>query len=873
MTNLLDAVRGAYNAGLCTIPARTDGSKAPAVDWKAYESERPSAEQAGQWFTGNRYDGFGVVCGTVSGGLEMLELEGRAVAEGVLGQYTALLADHNLGELWDRITSGYTEATPSGGIHVLVRVEGTPRKNTKLARRPSTGTELAVWKAHQQADVDAEKDPAVRQRRQQNLDRIVRGDQVPQVLIETRGEGGFVVVAPSGGRTHPTGKPWVVIQGGLDSIATITEEERDALHAVATLLDVMPVVEPGPPPTSGVRAVRPDDDELRPGDDFNARADWDDIIVPHGWRYTRSYGSARGWCRPGKPGGHVSATTGRNSGDNLYVFSSSTVFDTERPYSKFAAYALLEHGGNYATAARALRAQGYGGDRPREDFTGLLSEQSQRGDKEEEEDRDEDFSFLLGEEGNLATVTQIHPKSEAEPHLQVVAESTYRYSEDRNALALIARFGEVIRYCPDRSRWLAWDGTRWQWCESGGGVVAEYAKRIARSLPEEIKKDAQFKASSLSARGINACLALARSDSRVMVPYRSFDAHPWELNTPGGIVDLRTGQLLPSDPAKLHTRMSTVTPDFDAGLGRWGEFLDDTFGEDEELIAYMQRLVGYSAVGLVGPHILPFCYGSGGNGKGVFLEACAHILGDYSGKAPRGFLTVRMSEPHPQEIAKLAGARMVLCSETNEGDKFDESKVKELTGGDSLTGHFMRENDFTFTPSHTLWLMGNNKPSVRSGGRSFWRRLRLIGFENEVPEGKAVDDLQGILARDHGPVLLAWIARGAAEYARIGLAEPKSVTAATAEYQKEQETVDRFVEERCKLGGGEHVQIKVALLYDAYEKWCTKERCEPVTKTSFTLKLKKHGVEAAKGGKGVRIYVNVSLLVDNDDSRDGSWFG
>ncbi|WP_226899177.1 DNA primase family protein [Nonomuraea phyllanthi] len=437
----------------------------------------------------------------------------------------------------------------------------------------------------------------------------------------------------------------------------------------------------------------------------------------------------------------------------------------------------------------------------------------------------------------------------------------------------MVRFGDVIRYCPDRSRWLAWDGRRWQWCESGGGIVAEYAKKIARSLPEHENIDRKYKASSLSARGINACLTLARSDKRVMVPYSALDAHPWELNTPGGIIDLRTGKLLPSDPAKLHTRMTRATPDFEADLGRWGEFLTDTFGDEQPLIDYMQRLVGYSAIGEVGPHILPFCFGSGGNGKGVFLEACAYVLGDYSGKAPRGFLTVKASDPHPQEIAKLAGARMVLCSETNEGDKFDESKVKELTGGDSLTGHFMRENDFTFIPSHTLWLMGNNKPSVRSGGRSFWRRLRLIGFEHEVPEGEAVDDLQGILARDHGAVMLAWIARGAAAYAAQGLAEPKSVTDATAEYQKEQETVDRFVEERCHIGGGDRVTVKVSVLYAAYEKWCGIERCEPVTKTSFTLKLKKYGIESKPLGKNRdKTYTNVGLIPDEDQQNADEWF-
>ncbi|WP_193318251.1 bifunctional DNA primase/polymerase [Nonomuraea phyllanthi] len=360
MTDLLDAALGVHEAGLCLIPARTDGSKAPVVHWSTYQHQRPTEEDIRRWFTGDRFDGFGVVCGTVSGNLEMLEFEGRAIAEGILTQYIELLEDHGLGDLWERITRGYSETTPKGGLHILVKVDGELRGNTKLARRPSTPDELAAWKADQQAGIDAEQDEAVRQRRQAALDKVTRGEQVPQVLIETRGEGGFVVIAPSSGRTHPSGKPWTLVAGDPATIATISEEERNALHAVATLLDAMPAVEPPAPapPTRGAEPhTRGDDDVLRPGDDFNARADWADILEPHGWRHTHTYGRARGWTRPGKNIG-PSATTGRNDGDNLYVFSSSTIFDTEKPYSKFTVYTQLEHGGNYASAARALRLQG-----------------------------------------------------------------------------------------------------------------------------------------------------------------------------------------------------------------------------------------------------------------------------------------------------------------------------------------------------------------------------------------------------------------------------------------------------------------------------------------------------------------------------------
>lgn len=850
MTNLRDAVLGVHDAGLCLIPVKTDGSKAPAVLWTTYEKERPTLDTVQAWFAGDRYDGFGVICGAVSGGLEMLELEGRAIAEGFLREYIDLLEDHGLGELWARITRGYSETTPSGGLHILIRVEGEPRRNTKLASRPAREDEIT----DQEREVLATKP----------------GKVFSRVLIETRGEGGFVIIAPSGGRTHETGKAWTLVAGGLDTISTVTEDERDALHAVATLLDSMPAVE-APAPRTAPKAERlsADDDGLRPGDDFNIKADWVDIIGPHGWRHTRNFGNARGWSRPGKSGG-LSATTGRNDGDNLYVFSSSTEFETEKPYSKFAAYALLEHGGNYANAARALRLQGYGGERPRDDFSGLIGDPPKRGDDEDdEEDRDDDFSFLLGVYGNLATVHPIRPDADPRPHALGVA---LKYTDDWLALVLVAQFGDRIRYCPKWGYWLTWDGARWQEC-ADDGPIREHVRTIARSMSEDTKDSLKAKTRAGSRAGIEAAIALARGDARVVVRPNQLDSHLWELNTPGGIVDLRTGQLLPHDPSRLHTKLTAATPDFNADATIWTRFLNTTFNRDADLIGYMQRVSGYSAIGVVREHILPFAYGEGGNGKGAFLEAISKVLGDYAGKAKRGFLAVRDRDAHPEEIAVLAGLRMVLCSETNEGDRFDEGKVKELTGGDTLTGRHMYGKSFSFEPSHTLWLMGNHRPKVESGGRSFWRRVREIPFVHKVPDGEIIQDLQGVLAREHGGALMAWIVRGAMAYNEGGLAEPESVIKATSDYQREQDTLKRFVETRCHIGGGKYVRMRADEFRSAYEAWCRVDGGTPLDARTLGRRLKSDYDITRQESNGKSFYTNVTLLAaeDEGDEDKGGW--
>lgn len=820
-----------HDVGIAVLPVRGDGTKAPAVPWRAYQETPPERAQVEDW--ANRHHGIGVITGAVSGALEMLELEGRAVDAGLLPTLLQLATAAGLGDLLQQLLGGYLERTPSGGIHILYRVDGAAaRPSTKLAQRPARDDELndEEWK------IRAEQPGKVFRR----------------VLIETRGEGGFVVTAPSAGSIHETGRPWELLAGGPATIPAITGEQRDALYELAAALDQMP------PPPEPIRFLQPSDDRehatggVSPGDDYEARTDWAQILGPAGWTVVFHRGATRYWRRPGKRLG-ISATTGaRDDRDRLYVFTTSTEFNAETPYTKFGAYALLEHGGDHSAAAKALHAAGYGQRAP-EPSRPVLGAQA--------------VATGIGVDGNLATVTELNP-GQTQP-LTVVEERTYERSDDGAALALVDRFGDVIRYCPDRGRWLTWDGTRWHWEPGSGGLVREYGKRVARSLSEGPDKGAEnHKKRALSAVGTTAMLTQAETDTRVVVVLDDLDNHPWELNTPGGIVDLRSGELLPADPAKLHTRITACTPDPNADPALWTGFLGATFNTDDTLIAYLQRLVGYSSTGAVTKHVMPFAHGSGGNGKGVFLEALTAVLGDYATSAPSGFLMAKANPSHETEIARLAGVRMVICSEVGEDDRFDEVRVKQLTGGDSLTARFMRADHFTFTPTHHLWLMGNHRPAVKSGGRAFWRRLRLIPFVHEVPKEKVIDDLQGILAREHGPAILAWIIRGAVEFAKSGLNEPDSVKAATEEYENDQDSIGQFVQEFCNVGGGDLVRTRVSKFREEYERFCFIEGEDPKSAKALTTALARHGVASTKGGKGVRYYTNICLLVPDDEPDD-----
>lgn len=625
-------------------------------------------------------------------------------------------------------------------------------------------------------------------------------------------------------------------------------ELRDAL---ADATAALPEPEQAPAPRH-LTPVPAGDGAISPGDDYENRVDWADILTPHGWRYVRSRGAERHWQRPGKTGPEISATTGREADrDRLFVFTTSTEFEAWKSYTKLGAYAILEHGGDHKAAAQALKAEGYGRSTP-----------------------------LSGSVEQSRAIAELVPPSQApapgRPTLTVVDGNTARVvtepapaadrfgpTEDGLARALVAHHGTELRFCPQRGRWLHWNGHQWAWDDAEHH--REHVRALARQLPDG-EGWTTFKKRALSAAGVTGIARLAQSDRAFVVHLDQLDADPWALNTPAGIVDLRTGQIRPSDPAALCTRSTDCAPDTETDGGRWSQFLADTFGQDEGLISYLQRLVGYSAVGLVGPHVLPFAFGSGGNGKGVFLEALAGVLGDYATTAPVGFLMSQMHAKHETEIARLAGARMVVCSEVNEDDRFDEAKVKQLTGGDTLTARFMNKDHFSFRPTHQLWLMGNSQPAVRSGGRSFWRRLRLIPFEHEVPEEKVQDDLQGLLIRDHGPAMMAWIVAGAVAYHQAGLQEPDSVKAATAEYAHDQNTVARFVEDSCHLGGGEHVRLKVSKVREAYEAWCFANGEKPVSAKSLTTNLKKLGVDEGRTNKA-RLYVGIALLADDEDGE------
>lgn len=318
---MLKAALEFHVAGFSVIPAKTDGSKAPIGAWKVWCEEQASIEQVVEWFK-DGHSGMGVVTGFNN--LECLEVEGRAVASNLHIEAKEIADASGLGDIWEKINSGYCEQSPSGGIHWLYRISNPPEifpGNTKIASRPGANDTV-------------------------------------EVLVETRSRNGFIITAPSNGETHPSGRPWQLLQGSPSTIPTLTMDERDAIHAVFRALDEMPIKEAIAETLGQTSQISNAD---KPGDDYNQRATWDEIL--NGWTKVYQRGSETYWRRPGKSEG-ISASTGRNDSDNLYIWTTSTTFEAEKPYSKFAAFAHLNFNDDYSAAARDLKKLGYGAPAP-----------------------------------------------------------------------------------------------------------------------------------------------------------------------------------------------------------------------------------------------------------------------------------------------------------------------------------------------------------------------------------------------------------------------------------------------------------------------------------------------------------------------------
>ncbi|WP_398870921.1 phage/plasmid primase, P4 family [Streptomyces mirabilis] len=401
--------------------------------------------------------------------------------------------------------------------------------------------------------------------------------------------------------------------------------------------------------------------------------------------------------------------------------------------------------------------------------------------------------------------------------------------------------------------WFAWDGYRW-WRGGAEKAALWAAGDMAEQLPDRDpqgvfsdREVAAHKRRTLSTAGLNALLCQAGNSPVISLGPERLDGEPYALCTPAGIVDLFSGRVRPAEPVRdFHSRATAVAP-LRMATPRWHRFLSDTFGDDsdgQEMIDFLHLLLGYSITGDVGAQVMPFLHGEGKNGKSVLMDTMIQILGDYADAAPPGFLMDRGSvAEHSTELTELHGCRLIVCSELKASDKFDEARVRLLTGGDKIKARRMRQDYFSFSPTHHLWLLGNHRPEVSTGGYAFWRRIRLLPFTRTVPAEHRIDNLAFELVRDEGPGILQWLIDGARRYlaTRDPLDGPERVHTATGDYARTEDHIGRFLTECCtrSRGAAPDLRVEQGALYAQYSAWCSAdEDVRPVTPRAFAHRVR-----------------------------------
>ncbi|MQA92687.1 MAG: hypothetical protein GEU90_21100 [Gemmatimonas sp.] len=330
-------------------------------------------------------------------------------------------------------------------------------------------------------------------------------------------------------------------------------------------------------------------------------------------------------------------------------------------------------------------------------------------------------------------------------------------------------------------------------------------------------------------------------------------------------IELRSGAVVASKPEHYITKQTAVTP---AGPGTphplWTSFLETVTGDDQELIDYLQRMAGYCLTGEVKEHVLFFFHGTGANGKSVFVNTLVGIWMDYAVTIGTDMLMVSQSDRHPTEIARLRGVRLAVGSEIEIGRTWAESKIKALTGGDRLSGRFMRQDFFEFDPQFKLVVVGNHRPSLRGVDEAIRRRLHLVPFTVTIPEEERDTDLPVKLEQEW-PAILRWAIDGCLEWQCRGLNPPERVTAATTEYLEAEDSFALWLEECCTTDDPNAWEA-VGILFASWKRWTERVGEFTGTQKRFSQNLKDRGFEDHRTGS-VRGYRRLRITAVPEDRR------
>jgi len=465
-----------------------------------------------------------------------------------------------------------------------------------------------------------------------------------------------------------------------------------------------------------------------------------------------------------------------------------------------------------------------------------------------------------------------------------IPATPYRPTDVGNAARLVDRFGPDVRWCGSLpgDGFLVWDGKRWssdtrrrvdnlsrdvaldvvahaddlkerlrQAVLAGGAQPPPSMARAIAALKEEARTWSKWAAASEMSQHLRSAVQVARAD--VAIEQSALDADEWSLNTEAGIVDLRSGAVRPHDREALHTKMAGAGLSSE-GCPTWLAFLSRIMGHDQEMVGFIQRVLGYCLTGSTREQCLFILYGNGSNGKSTFLDTVRTVLGDYAKHSRAETFMRDRSGGIPNDVAALRGHRLVTCSEPEQGAQLDESLIKEMTGDAAMEARFMRAEFFTFTPTFKVLMATNHRPVIRGTDHGIWRRIRLVPFTQTIEDHEKDRDLGKKLEAERDAIL-AWCVEGARLWAQDGLVLPDAVRDATEEYRSDMDMLADFISEKCVP----HGVATNTTIYKAFAEWSQANGERPRSHKWLTRALTDRGYKQDPSRKFGRRWVGLSL--------------
>lgn len=444
----------------------------------------------------------------------------------------------------------------------------------------------------------------------------------------------------------------------------------------------------------------------------------------------------------------------------------------------------------------------------------------------------------------------------------VLPPETPHFNDLANADRFLQFAGDDLLYCAEAGKWLIWQGTHWAF--DNKDFVFSLAADFTRGMYQNIRfgKDEIINAKRANDQaGFNAILKFAARARTASI--NTFDTDPYIINCKNGTLDLRTGALRPHNRNDRLTKIVAADYDPEFESPNFNKFLTD-IQPDPSVRAFLQRSIGYSLLGVVRERAFWILYGTGNNGKSVFIDTFSALLGEYaSSAASASIMAVKSPSSIPNDIARLKGKRFVIVSETEENERINASLIKALSAGDTVTARFLFGEFFDFAFSAKLWIATNHRPTITDHSKGFWDRIKVIPFATDIAADKVIkkDTLMRRLLAE-APALLAWAVQGCRDYFELdGLDTPDAIRADIENYKYEQDSIAQFIAERCQtierakeiLPDREFLPIEFRVangdLYRAYKKFCDDNGEYLRSHRRFSQNLRERGFRQLKSGE------------------------